>query len=67
MKSNSTISAAITEYMECSIVKVRTSFINLKVGVSLTHGVSLCFVLLLAFRTCWANTCTANRHLRSSG
>ena len=31
------------KYTECSIVKVRASFINFKVGVSLSHG----FVLLL--------------------
>ena len=40
--------------MECSIIKGHASFINLKVGVSLDHGVSLYFVLLLALQTCWA-------------
>jgi len=45
-KSISTINAAIMENTECSIVKVLVSFINLKVGVSLAHVVSLCFVLL---------------------
>ena len=52
MKSISTINPAITENMECSIVKARASFIDLKVGVSLGHGVLLRFVSLLALRTC---------------
>jgi len=43
------------ENMECSIMEVCTSFINLKVGVSLDHGISLCFaLLLLVLWTCWA-------------
>ena len=48
MKSISTINSAITENTECSIVKMCASFIDLKVGVSLDHDVSLCFILLLA-------------------
>ena len=47
------INPAIAENTECSIVEMRDSFIDLKVSVSLDHGVSLCFVLLLALRTCW--------------
>jgi len=39
MKSISTINPAITINMERSIVKVRASFINLKVGVLLRHDV----------------------------
>ena len=46
MKSISTINSAITENTECSIVKVHNSFMDLKVGVLLDHGVSLYFVLL---------------------
>ena len=40
--------------MECLIVKVHSLFINLNIkgGVSLNHGASLRFVLLLAFQTC---------------
>ena len=39
----------------CSIwLLKRTSIINWKVGVSLDHDVSLCFLLLLALQTCWA-------------
>ena len=34
--------------LECSIIKVCSSFIDLKVGVLLDRGVSLRFVLLLA-------------------
>jgi len=44
MKSSSTINAAIMENTECLIVKVRTSFIDLKVRVLLNHGVSLRFI-----------------------
>jgi len=39
MKSISTINPAITENMECSIIKVYASFIDLKVCVSLDHDV----------------------------
>ena len=53
-KSISTINPAITENTKYSIVKRHASFIDLKVGVSLNHGVSLRFVSLLAFRTFWA-------------
>ena len=35
MENISTINPAITENTECLIVEVRTSFIDLKVGVSL--------------------------------
>ena len=54
MKSTSTINPAITDSTEWSIVEACASFINLKVGVSLNHGVALCFISLLAFQTCWA-------------
>ena len=64
-KSNSTINPAITENMECLIIKAHASFINLKVGVSLNHDVSLCFVSLLNFRTCWA-TFQAKNNVRST-
>ena len=37
MKGISTINPAITENMECSIINVHASFINLKVGVSLDY------------------------------
>jgi len=53
MNSISTINPAIMKNMEWSIAKAHTSFIDLKVGVSLNHGVPLCFISLLAFRTCW--------------
>ena len=53
MKSIPTINPAITENTECLIVKVCALFIDLKVSVLLDHGVSLCFVLLLALRICW--------------
>ena len=52
MKTISTIYPAITENTVCSIVKACALFIDLKVGVSLNHGVSLCFALLLALQTC---------------
>ena len=64
-KSISTINLAINENMGCSIVKVHTSLIDLKVGVSLDHGVLLRFILLLAVRTCWA-TFQAKNNLRSA-
>ena len=65
MKSISTINPAITENTECLIVKVCTSFINLKLGVSLDHGVSLCFVSLLALQTYWA-TFQAKENVKST-
>ena len=65
MKSISTINPAITENTECSIIKVCTSFIDLKVGVSFNHGVSLRFVSLLAFQTCWA-TFQVKNNVRSA-
>ena len=55
----------LTENMECLIVKSCTTFINLKVGVLLYHGVSLRFVSLLALWTCWATFQTKN-NVRSS-
>jgi len=48
MKSISTINPTITENTECLIVKASNPEIDLKMGVSLDHGVSLCFVSLLA-------------------
>ena len=51
MKSISSFNPAIAENTECLIVKGHASFINLKVGVSFDHGVSLRFILLLALRT----------------
>ena len=48
MKSISAINPAITENTKYSIVKAGASFINLNVGVWLAHGVSLCFISLLA-------------------
>ena len=54
MKSISSVNSAIMENTECLIVKVCTTFINLKMCVSLGHSASLCFVSLLALRTCWA-------------
>ena len=65
MKSISTINPAIIENMEWSIVEVCASFINLKVGTSLDHGVSLCFISLLAFRACWA-TFQAENNVRGA-
>ena len=53
MKSISIINPAVMENTECLTAKVHTSFIDLKVGVLLNHGVSLRFVLLLALQTCW--------------
>ena len=51
MRSISTINAAIMENMEClqecSIIKVCVAFIDIKVSVSLDHGVSLHFISLL--------------------
>jgi len=52
MKSISTINPAITESMEWLIVKAHASLIDLKVVVSLNHGVLLHFVSLLVFQTC---------------
>ena len=51
MKSISTINPAITENMESSIVEASTPIINLKVGVSLDHCASLCFVSLPVLQT----------------
>ena len=49
------------ENTECSIIKTQPSFFNLKVGVSLDHGVLLCFVSLLAVRTCKATSQAKNK------
>jgi len=65
MKSVSIINPAIKENMECLIIKAQGSFIDLKMGVPLNHGVSLRFVLLLAFRTCWA-TFQAKNNVRNT-
>ena len=51
MKSISTINP---ENTACSIIIAHASFINLKVGVLLDHGVLLCLVSLLVVQTCWA-------------
>ena len=64
MKSTSTINPAIAENTEWSIAKVRLIY-QLKVGVSLNHGVSLRFVSLLAFQTCWV-TFQARNNVRST-
>ena len=64
MKSICTINPAIMENTECLIVKAHASFINLKVGVSFDHDVSLCFILLL-LQTCWA-TFQVENNIRSS-
>ena len=48
MKSISTINPAIVENTEYLIVEACASFTNLKVNVSLDHGVLLHFVLFLA-------------------
>jgi len=40
-------------------------FINLKVGVSLNHGVLLSFISLLALQTCWA-TFQAKNNVKSA-
>jgi len=53
MKNISAINPAIMENTEYSIVIVHSLFINIKVGVSLDHGISLCFILLLALRAGW--------------
>ena len=42
MKSISTINAAITENTECSIIKTCAPASNLKMGLQLDHGKSLC-------------------------
>ena len=65
MKSILTINPAITENTECLIIKARASSINLKVGLSLNHGVSLLFVLHLAFQKCWA-TFQAKNSIRNA-
>ena len=44
IKSISTINQAIMENMEWLIVEALNPFINLKMGLSLGHGVSLRFI-----------------------
>ena len=44
IKSIPSINPAITEITEYSIIKVHASVIDLKVGMSLGHGVSLCLI-----------------------
>ena len=51
------------ENMECLIIKMRALFINLKVSMSLDHGISLRFVLLPAVLTCWV-TFQAKNNIR---
>ena len=51
MKSITTATTAITENTECTIVKVHTPVIDIKVGVSTQHGLSLRFASFPAFRT----------------
>ena len=51
---------AIMENTECSIVKVCTSFINLKVGVLLDNAVLLCFLSLVAL---WTSTFQAKKNV----
>jgi len=78
MKSISTINPAITEYRECLIIKEYAGLIDLKVGVSLDHDVSLHFVSLPVLQTFSLfhnvrsaypshNLLTTNRHLCGSG
>jgi len=50
-EKHSIINPVIKENMECSIVEAHAQYINLKVGVSVNHGVSLCFVSLPALQT----------------
>jgi len=64
MKSNSTINSETKENIECLIMKVYTSFINLKVGVSLDNGAPIHFASLLAFLTLLA-TFQAKKNVRS--
>ena len=65
MKSIPTIDPVVTENTACLIIEARTSFINLKVGISLNHGVSLRFVSHLALRTYWA-TFQVKNNVRSA-
>ena len=51
MKSISTINPAIMENTDGTIVKAHTPVIDIKVGVSPRHSVSLRFVLLPGLRT----------------
>jgi len=57
MKSITTINPAISQNTECPIFKAR-AFIDLKVGVSHDHGVSLCSVSLLVFGQCFKQRAT---------
>ena len=49
MKSISTINPAIMEDMQCLIIEECAPFIDLKVGVSLNHDVSLRFHFASSF------------------
>ena len=60
MRSIPTIYPAITENTKCLIVEARVPLFIFKVGVSIDHGVPLCFVALLALRTLWATFQTKN-------
>jgi len=48
MKSISTIKPAITENTEYTIIKVYAPVVDIEVGVSPYHVVSICFISLLA-------------------
>ena len=58
----STTNPAITENIQCLIIKAYAPVIDLKVGVSLHHGVSLRFVSLPALLA----TFQANNNIRSA-
>ena len=60
MKSISTINPAITENTEYLIVTVCATFIDLKVGVLLNHGVSLCCASPPSLRMSWVTFQTKN-------
>jgi len=54
MKSIFTINLAIMKIWNVRLLKCMPHLLILKVGVSLDHGVSLCFVSLLALHMRWA-------------
>jgi len=64
MKSISTINSAIMEKRNVQSFKC-SSIIYLTVSVLSDHDVSLCFILLLTFQTCWA-TFQAENNVRSA-
>jgi len=65
MKYISIINPAIAGNMGCLIVEMCTSFIDLKVGVSLDRGVLLCFISFLALQTLW-ETFQAKNNVKSA-